>query len=159
MQIKKIILGTAIVGSTAIFSSCATSSLVKGEQAVFREVTGLVTHIPVTADLDVKSQKIQGVHIQYGVYNKATKTYYFDVESAKAAATVNALEKNGADILIAPIYSLEQKGGLLTVKVSGYPGIYKNFRPATAKDKELLEITPSKLSREANKTGYIERKN
>jgi len=149
----KILLGVVVVGGI-VFSSCGSTPkaplMVEG-QGKWRNVTGLVTHIPVTADLDVKSQKVQGEYRAEGEGDGLIKM-------CKAQALVNALETSGADVLINPIYSVEQKGNKIVVRVSGYPGFYKNFRAATIKDKDLLEIKPSVLSNEESNVIYKENK-
>jgi hypothetical protein len=164
MKFTKIFFKIAILGGIVMFSSCTSSSPVSQQgMAKYREITGLVTHIPVTADLDVSSQKIQGeFNSTVKLDKKNPNASNFNVEACQAAATVNALERSGADVLICPIYSVSQtefgNTKTISVKVTGYPGFYKNFRPATSKDKELLEINPSPLSKEGDSMEYIERR-
>jgi hypothetical protein len=112
-------------------------------QVKYRDLSGVVTHIPVTADLDVQGTKTQGFYSGAGKYDKATKTYSFNEDACKNLAVQNAIERAGADILIEPMFAIETVGGTITVKVTGYPATYKNFRSATLKDKELLETHPT----------------
>jgi hypothetical protein len=152
MKKMKNVMMVAILCSIMVLSSC---TVFRAAQVKSREISGLVTHIPVTADLDVQSTKVQGV------YSDRVKKISLDehVEGVKKMALHNALEKAGADVLIEPMYSIDVVSGArwatVTVRVTGYPATYKNFRSATLKDKELLEIEST--NRKAHKSEAAER--
>jgi hypothetical protein len=54
------------------------------------------------------------------------------VGKVKAAAAYNALENSNADVLVHPMYTITEKSYLIfyvyKAEVSGYGGVYKNFR-------------------------------
>ena len=83
-----------------------------------------VSYVPVIADLEIGETKINGSFRGIG-----------NIEELKASALSDALLKNRADVLIEPIYTFSDKrAGIRTISVTGFPGVYKNFRQATEQD-------------------------
>lgn len=89
------------------------------------------------ADLDVKAQKISYTLQPSKAIRRAGK------KAVVEAAVAEALKANGnADVLVGMQYEMKETKNLFGVKkikyvtVTGYPGTYKNFRPAECCKKE-----------------------
>lgn len=87
---------------------------------------------PVVADLDVAEKKVTGT---------ASNSSSISLKKIENNAIYDALSKSNADILIEPRFTTEIKKGVTTITVTGYPAIYKNFRPLTEKDTILLKYS------------------
>lgn len=64
-------------------------------------------------------------------------------KSVKAAAVAALLEKENADVLVAPEFEIKRAGvyrKIKYVKVSGRPATYKNFHSTTKAEAETYEI-------------------
>jgi hypothetical protein len=141
MKTTKFFLGAVILCSITVLTSCGgfikpVSNL---SQVKYRNINGVVTHVPVIANLVVQPNKVQGITNGIGYYNKETKEMVFNYDAFKNLAVQNALEKTGADILLEPMFTIESIGRNITVKVTGYPATYSGFRNATKDDYELLK--------------------
>ena len=120
----------------ALISGCASSrkyepafrdaKTISGRYELYLEQPPIVVR-PIIADLIVGQLKVTGV----AVSRMETEA------NLKRLAILDALEKSHADVLIEPTYETVIKHevgtngkvhNITTVKVSGYPGIYKNFR-------------------------------
>ena len=83
-----------------------------------------------TAELDVQPQKISYEYVPTRTERKMGKNF------VKRNAVAVALEKNGnADVLVNPQYVITEKRLLLrsklrSVKVTGYPAVFRNVKPA-----------------------------
>jgi hypothetical protein len=106
---------------------------------------------PTIVDIHVQEEKVTGKH-------KGKKS---NKEQVKQTALLNALESSNADLLIEPYYVYETSKRKITVTVTGFPGKYKNFRPITDKDIELLKAgrsQNSKVTKLAGSTSKRKRK-
>ncbi|MDR0542125.1 MAG: hypothetical protein LBH19_07910 [Dysgonamonadaceae bacterium] len=145
MKVKNLFFEFAVAGSVVILSSCGSTTTVSNYSDVkYRNITGIVTNLPVVANLNVKPEKVQGVYRGTGTYSKDTKSYGFNEDAAKNLAVQDAIEKYGADILLEPMFSITTVGGQIEVTVTGYVATYSGFRNATKEDAELLQITGEK---------------
>jgi hypothetical protein len=137
----------AALGCVILLASCASRPSVSNySEAEFRNITGVVTHLPVVTNLTVKPERVLGTYRGSGWRNKQTKSFEFDIITAKNRAVQNAIEKYGADVLLEPLFSIETVGAKITVTVSGYVANYTGgFRNATKEDAELLEMTGDKV--------------
>ena len=86
---------------------------------------------PVIVDLDVRDAKVSG-------YSSMAKSS--SVEQVKNFAVADALKNAKADVLVEPKFEIEWTPTKITVSVTGYPAIYKNFRPITIDDVPLLDV-------------------
>lgn len=119
---KKILVGTSAL---LLMASCqvrtATSEVLPIETTLTSKNT---------AELDVQPQKISYEYVPTRTERKMGKNF------VKRNAVAVALEKNGnADVLVNPQYVITEKRLLLrsklrSVKVTGYPAVFKNVKPA-----------------------------
>ena len=86
---------------------------------------------PVIVDLEVSEDKVSGT---------ATEESGKGLAAVKNLAVSNALKKAGADVLVEPQFETETRGGMTTATVTGFPGVYKNFRSIQLDDVELLKV-------------------
>jgi hypothetical protein len=92
---------------------------------------------PLIADLQVGPVKVTGT--------AEAPLITADVHNLRRLAVVNALENSNADILIEPIYDTLirhrylHEDGKVTVKVTGFPATYRNFRHSTESDLGWME--------------------
>ncbi len=107
--------------------------------------------VPVLVDLDVSEVKVTGTAT--GMRSK--------LDRVKNMALSEALRSSQADVIVDPVYVSEVVGNKVTVTVTGYPAVYKNFRAATEGDVPLLETgvlkeaTVSKVVTEPEKKGQV----
>lgn len=112
----------------------------------------LTGDVKVIEDSDGTPKKIDKTYVfKYGV------DYFSDVISAKLISTCKSealskasMEEN-ADLIVAPLLNVSVKENIksskatvaktseITVRVTGYPAVYQNFRPMSADDKWMQE--------------------
>lgn len=135
---KKILFFVAV---SIMAVSCST------QMATYSAKTANVPYslkaVPTTAELDVAETKVVAeVKDRKGMMKK----------NAEDWAVSEALNKVSADILLEPRFEYTyNKNKLISVKVSGYPAKYKNFRVMNAQDAETL----NKLNAPATETFVI----
>ena len=133
---KTFILFALLASCVLFFASCI--SVRKLETAKTRDVavTGLV-HLPTVATLDVSQTKVTEL------FTINAKKKLSDAD--KAFAVSKLLTKYNADVLVEPRYTIEVttagKRSTFNVIVSGYPATYKNFRPLSLDDIDLLNVS------------------
>ncbi len=103
---------------------------------------------PMMADLDVAPAKVTGT---FSVSKKELgglrwRTASMKINTYKLNAVYDALQSAKADVLLFPQYEIVRVEGMgdgLTVTVTGYPGVYENFRPVPQAIKvDLTEMKP-----------------
>ena len=112
-----------------IAASCSTTRTMTAKRMDIYG-SGVIQH-PVVAQLDVKETKVTGT---------ARSSQNMTVRDVRNNAVANALKVANADILIEPVFETETKQGVTSVTVTGFPGTYTNFRPATIEDVPLLDM-------------------
>jgi len=136
---KKNFIFFALAASCVLFfASCATVK--KMETVKTRDVIGSeVVYMPTVATLEVSQTKVTEL------FTIKAKSKIKDAD--KAFAVAKLLTKHNADVLVEPRFSIEEitsgKTTTYNVIVSGYPATYKNFRPLTPADMELLKFVPA----------------
>lgn len=103
---------------------------------------------PMMADLEVSQTKVTGTfsimkkelgRLRWRTASMKTNTY-------KLNAVYDALQSVKADVLLFPQYEVVRVEGMgdgIMVTVTGYPGVYKNFRPVPKAIKvDLTEMKP-----------------
>lgn len=103
---------------------------------------------PMMADLEVSQTKVTG---SFEISKKELgglrwRTASMKVNTYKLNAVYAALQSVKADVLLFPQYEIVRVEGMgdgITVTVTGYPGVYKNFRPVPKAVKvNLTEMKP-----------------
>ena len=142
MKVKKLFtISAAALLMMFCFSSCGTTS--QFSMAAYRPVTGVgVLNVPTLADLEVSQTKIFE-KLKVEVKAKLIANDPKLIENAVNAALSELLLKRNADVLIQPVLHVERSDGKyttsLTITVSGYPAIYKNFRTMIREDAVLFK--------------------
>ena len=124
-----------LIVTTILFTGCAVTTVtartsVEEAKIAYMRDTG-VFHIPVIAELEVSQTKITGT---------ASGTNE-NFELLRVRAVNNALAANNADVLLEPRFSYESTIRGMTVRVTGFPANYKNFRSITERDTVLINNT------------------
>ena len=115
--------------TTVVLSSCG---VVKTYTTKTTDIYGSgVIQKPVIVDLEVSESKVTG---------SATESSSIGFDAVKNLAVANALKKSGADVLVEPQFETETRSGVTTATVTGFPGVYKNFRNIQIDDVELLKV-------------------
>ena len=123
---KKIIFIAAVV---MIASSCGSTTMVT-RTAKSGNLSYSAIAATVTSDLKVSETKVTG--------EATNPDSFFPQSEMEKTAVADALKKVDADILIEPQYEYKRVDGkLVSVKVSGYPAKYTNFRSVTPEDVEI----------------------
>ena len=118
-----------IAMATLALTSC---TVIKTYTTKTHEIYGSgVIQKPVIVDLDVSENKVSGT---------ATVTAAKSLEVVKNLAVSDALKKAGADVLVEPQFETETRSGMTTATVTGFPGVYRNFRVIQLDDVELLKV-------------------
>lgn len=99
-----------------------------------------VYQYPTVADLVVKEKVESTVTWNFVPFHFNEPTF----EQAKGNLIAEMIKEHGADILLEPQVIFEKISfGPRTLTVTGYPASFKDFRPASSKDLEALEVTKS----------------
>lgn len=113
------------------------------------EVSASAINLPLVAEVQVMPKKI--VYVETEAFKKKTVTevirqYGNDIKTVglaeyKRLALANAANANNADMIVGATFVIETtEDNYFSVKVTGYPAVYKNFHTATPKDAELLKV-------------------
>ena len=113
------------------------------------EVSASAINLPLVAEIQVLTKKI--VYVETEAFKKKTVTevirqYGKDLKANglaeyKRLALANAANANNADLIVGATFVIETtEDNHFSVKVTGYPAVYKNFHTATPKDAEILKI-------------------
>ncbi len=112
----------SVFAITLMISSCKTTS----NTTVAADIKGpTVIQKPVVVDLEVKEVRVNGT---------ATAKRSTPEAEIKQMAVADALKKANADVLIEARYEITTRFRETTVAVSGFPAVYKNFRPMELQD-------------------------
>ena len=112
------------------------------------EVASSAINLPLVAEVQVITKKI--MYVETEAFKKKTVTevirqYGKDLKTGlaeyKRLALANAANANGADLIVGATFVIETtEDNHFSVKVTGYPAVYKNFHTATTKDAEILKV-------------------
>lgn len=120
-----------IMCAMLFLSSCSVSKSYSSK--TLESTTGELIQIPTMVELDVLKTKVNGE-----IDRPSKKLGLTEIKSNVIAL---ALESSKADVLIEPRFQIERKksGKIVSIKVSGYPAMYNNFRKFEDKDTTLLK--------------------
>jgi hypothetical protein len=119
-----------ILGAFTFLTSCSSITRVVTVKQLDIYGSGVIQK-PVVVDLEVRESKVSG----YSSMSSSTP-----IEVVKKNAVAEALKNAKADVLVEPKFEIEKKNNTITASVTGFPAIYKNFRPITQDDVKLLEV-------------------
>jgi hypothetical protein len=125
MKMKNLILFSCFVitiSSCKVFRSSTSKSMDIYGSGVIQK--------PTIVDLKVDENKIAGT----------ASSSISTTEVLKQEAIVDALKKCKCDIIVEPSFEIISAKGNTTVIVNGFPAFYKNFRPITKEDVELINV-------------------
>ena len=142
---RKILL---LLFSLAFFAACKSPQhYVKYDEssAYYLELQGKGYVMPLIGDISVTNQRITFEQ----VFTNNLKEE--DVQSAITPAIVQYMKNytltqaaiaNNADIIVSPLIDVKTSADYttITVKLTGYPACYTNFRNATKEDFEILRL-------------------
>lgn len=137
---------TLLVGANlyAQRKSTAQEEKVLFEEAISRTVEPEIRMFiqPTIADVEFLSEERQ----KYGPYmfpiKSADQLTEGELNNAKAAALYRATELENADVIVGTLfdsYISEKDPKVLVIKLSGFPGKYKNFRSITNDQVEMIK--------------------
>lgn len=150
---KKVFLIVVCGLITVLFSSCMSEYTYTYRESTARYMElmrhGFIT--PVTADMEVQQDKVENiVYLDVELTEKDIKSIIASnnngmespiVMGWKKEALAQTAKKYNADDMVSPLFEImphPKKDGVLIVKVTGHPAVYKNYRPATKNDVELI---------------------
>lgn len=118
-----------------ILASCGS---LKQTDSKILDIKSKVTQYPTLVDLEVQKESISGsVEWKKTIFSRD-----IPLEVRIGNLIADMTNKAKADILVEPRFTLEKgSSGWRSKKITiiGYPASYKNFRPATAEDIEVLK--------------------
>ena len=111
-----------------LFSSC---KVFRASTSKSMEIYGSgVIQKPTVVDLKVDETKVTGT----------ASSSISTSEVLKQEAISDALKKCKCDVIVEPSFEIITARGNTTVTMIGFPAIYKNFRPITKEDVELINV-------------------
>jgi hypothetical protein len=121
LQMKKINLLFSTILIIAI-SSCSSIKKTVTTDTMKVVKTDIVSK-PQIAEINIETRKIEGVA------EVRIKDYYPNArEACISFAIKDAITKGNCDIVVQPMYDIEETKTYVRVKVSGFAGTYKKFR-------------------------------
>lgn len=117
-----------IIGAITFVYSCSPVRKTVTSDSVEINKNNVIAK-PQIADLKIEERKVEGIA------EVRTKDYFPSaVEACKALAIKNATITGKCDLLVQPIFEIEENKIFVKVKVIGFAAHYKNFRDITAAD-------------------------
>lgn len=119
-------------------STSCNKNVIKQSSPVYSLVNSEVTNGELQTNLEVKGRLTGEVSGKFGWGGKLKNvpmTFISDnssavapkgIKGAKQIALYDALKGSGCDILLAPVYTISQKGKYFTVKVTGIGAVIKD---------------------------------
>lgn len=150
---KNLLIFAAIALLTVVFTSCESAYTYTYRESTARYMelvrSGFIK--PVTADMEVQEERVEySVELNVELTEKDIKSIMQANDNGQESGIVLGWKKEAlaqtakhfnADDMVAPLFEITphpKKDGVLVVKVTGHPAIYKNFRPATKSDIDLI---------------------
>lgn len=134
----------------AMLASCATAPTryrtYSENAAYYMHPTGKGFTTPLVSDISVGNKRIsyEQTFANQPISKEGKKigVTQEDIEIMKTYTLAQAAFANDADLIVYPLVavSTSEDGTKITVKVTGFPGTYTNFRKATPEDFELIFI-------------------
>jgi len=130
---------TLIVAMFALFiTSCGSMSKIKTTDVDSIDKTGILAH-PIIAEVEIKNTKVAGQYII------KTEQYKLNKEYGKNMAIADAVQKAKCDYLVHPMYEIIIETRNTTINVTGFPGVYKEFRKMEARDSTILKMSQTSI--------------
>jgi len=118
----------SIIGAITLVYSCSPIRKTVTSDTVEINKNNVVAK-PQIADLKIEERKVEGIA------EVRTKDYFPSaVDACKALAIKNATISGKCDLLVQPIFEVEENKIYVKVKVIGFAAHYKNFRDITEAD-------------------------
>jgi hypothetical protein len=99
--------------------------------------SGFIMAKPQVADIAVEKRKIEG---KAAIKNSMYMGGGGPIEAAKNLAVLDAVNKGGADLIVNPMFEVDNNGSTTTATVSGFAGKYKAFRDITPADTAAFSL-------------------
>jgi hypothetical protein len=99
--------------------------------------SGFIMAKPQVADISVEKRKIEG---KAAIKNSMYMGGGGPSEAAKNLAVLDAMNKGGADLIVNPMFEVDNNGKTTTASVSGFAGKYKAFRDITPADTAAFSL-------------------
>jgi len=118
--------------TSVFFSSCqlAHKSASIGVEDIKK--SGFVMAKPMLSEIEVENQKIEG---RAAINNKLYAGSNGGPQAAAMnLAVIDAVKKANCDIIVQPVYEIENSGTYTTAVVRGFAARYKEFRDITPQD-------------------------
>lgn len=99
--------------------------------------SGFIMAKPQVADITVEKRKIEG---KAAIKNSMYMGGGGPNEAAKNLAVLDAVNKGGADLIVNPMFEVDNNGKTTTATVTGFAGKYKAFRDITPADTAAFSL-------------------
>lgn len=138
----KILKSIALIGTLSLLMmSCSVTN----KTVRTAEISSNIRQYPCVADLDVKNVRVQKSCTWNWSFGEPT------LNSMKETLIADLLKENGGDILLEPRFTFKKEFfGERVLTVEGFSARFKNFRNASVKDLEALEMSESRPEHERN---------
>ena len=125
MNKNKVLALIVIIGG--LFTSCTVTTKTVSSKIMKIDDTGIVQN-PLIVDLVVTETKVSA----------QAEGLRLNLDVIRNEVTAHLLDSLNADVLIEPIFKSVHNGNRITVKVSGYPATYTNFRNLRQEDINII---------------------
>jgi hypothetical protein len=133
-SVTNLLVLTFLVG----LSSCATMNKKYATiDADDVRKSGFIMAKPQVADISVEKRKIEG---KAAIKNSMYMGNGGPNEAAKNLAVLDAVNKGGADLIVNPMFEVDNNGKTTTATVTGFAGKYKGFRDITPADTAAFSL-------------------
>lgn len=136
------------LGAAMLTSALAVNAKSKGNEEAFSydecsnsqmvEPTHGIIMNPMIADLEmIGNEKVSYKETFKVVLDKSSTN---KIQIYKDIALAHAEKEYKADVMVAAHFEVHATESEIEIVVTGYPAFYKNFRPATKKDRWMIKL-------------------
>ncbi len=122
--------------SICALSSCAVLPTVTQKQTRSFEPTSLIYTTPLVVDVEPIGDEMVSHTAYFGSTNSSNTA---TIEALKVETLAQANESCGADILVAPTYTITYTPNSVAITVSGFPAKYTKLRKANSDDDYFIK--------------------
>ena len=133
---KNLFIGLSVVAVAILFAACGGSSNLSIATSTSVDLAKSIRYIPTLANLQVAKERVAATCT-------AAELEGLKKEEMRQAVVARALASVNADVMIAPVFSVEknEEGKMAKMSVVGYPATFTSFRPMQPKESPFVNTT------------------
>ena len=133
---KNLFIGLVVAAVTILFAACGGSSKLSIATSTSVDLAKSIRYIPTLANMQVAKERVSATCT-------AAELEGLKKDESREAVVAKALASVNADVLIAPVFSIEknEEGKMAKMTVVGYPATFTSFRPMQPKESPFVNTT------------------